>query len=237
MSSMRSASSRTSTEIAVERDEPALDEVLQPAGRGDEHVRAARELRLLAQGDAAVDRGGADRPGRGRCSSKASVTWTQSSRVGTSTSAAGAGPRGSSRSTIGIAKASVLPEPVGLLASTSPPRSASGMATRLHREGRARCPARRAGRRRRSRRRAREKRMFVSIRAPRYQCRDPAATRETRPHGRTGLPSVPSTVPARQVGRLRAGRLSRAEWSAPRAAAAGARAARRADRARPSPRG
>ena len=32
-----------------------------------------------------------------------------------------------SRSTIGIAKASVLPEPVGLLARTSPPCSASGM--------------------------------------------------------------------------------------------------------------
>ena len=34
---------------------------------------------------------------------------------------------GSIRSTIGIAKASVLPEPVGLLARTSPPRNASGM--------------------------------------------------------------------------------------------------------------
>ena len=34
---------------------------------------------------------------------------------------------GSTRWTIGIANASVLPEPVGLLARTSPPRSASGM--------------------------------------------------------------------------------------------------------------
>src|SRR5580765_830574 len=43
-------------------------------------------------------------------------------------SAAGVGPSTSSRSTIGMANASVLPEPVGLLASTSPPRSASGIA-------------------------------------------------------------------------------------------------------------
>src|SRR5581483_2136363 len=60
-------------------------------------------------------------------SANSSVTWAHSSRVGTSTRAAGRGSDVSSRSTIGIANASVLPEPVGLFASTSPPWSASGI--------------------------------------------------------------------------------------------------------------
>ena len=43
--------------------------------------------------------------------SNSSVTWAASSRVGTSTSAAGLRSAGSTRWTIGIANASVLPEP------------------------------------------------------------------------------------------------------------------------------
>ena len=57
---------------------------------------------------------------------KSSRTWTASSRVGTSTSATGRRvAEGSSRSTIGIANASVLPEPVSDFASTSAPDMAS----------------------------------------------------------------------------------------------------------------
>ena len=49
------------------------------------------------------------------------VTCAASSRVGTSTSAEGRGSPGAVRSTIGRAKASVLPEPVGERTRTSSP--------------------------------------------------------------------------------------------------------------------
>src|ERR671919_1935058 len=55
-----------------------------------------------------------------------SATCRASSRVGTRTSALGRLSAVVVRSTIGIAKASVLPEPVGDFASTSRPASASG---------------------------------------------------------------------------------------------------------------
>jgi len=55
MSSIRSASSRTRTRHAVERDHAALHQVVQPAGRRDEHVRVLRLLGLCAEWDAAVD--------------------------------------------------------------------------------------------------------------------------------------------------------------------------------------
>src|SRR3954469_22729622 len=55
-----------------------------------------------------------------------SVTWSASSRVGASTSAAGVGSPAETSSTIGSAKASVFPEPVGALPSTSRPSSATG---------------------------------------------------------------------------------------------------------------
>src|SRR3954453_11190058 len=55
-----------------------------------------------------------------------SVTWSASSRVGASTSAAGAGSPAETSSTIGSAKASVFPEPVGALPRMSRPWSASG---------------------------------------------------------------------------------------------------------------
>ena len=57
---------------------------------------------------------------------KSSRTWTASSRVGTRTRAPGPFPEVRRiRSTIGIAKASVLPEPVSDFASTSDPDMAS----------------------------------------------------------------------------------------------------------------
>src|SRR2546423_10340656 len=55
-----------------------------------------------------------------------SVTWSASSRVGASTSAAGAGSPAETSSTIGRAKASVFPDPVGALPRMSRPWSASG---------------------------------------------------------------------------------------------------------------
>src|SRR2546426_5548917 len=55
-----------------------------------------------------------------------SATWTASSRVGTSTRAAGRGACGSRRSTIGMPKARVLPDPVGAFARTSCPAMPSG---------------------------------------------------------------------------------------------------------------
>ena len=59
-----------------------------------------------------------------------STIWVASSRVGASTSAAGRRPSAAIRSTIGMPKASVLPEPVGDLASTSRPASTSPMTER-----------------------------------------------------------------------------------------------------------
>jgi hypothetical protein len=65
-------------------------------------------------------------PFLGASASSSSVTWAASSRVGTSTSAEGRRSSVTVRSTIGRAKASVFPDPVGDLASTSSPASASG---------------------------------------------------------------------------------------------------------------
>src|SRR5689334_5818130 len=64
-----------------------------------------------------------------------SVTCEASSRVGTRTSAEGRGSLVVVRSTIGTANASVLPEPVGDLASTSRPARASGRTSSWIRKG------------------------------------------------------------------------------------------------------
>ena len=68
-----------------------------------------------------------ERPRASASGASSSATWAASSRVGTRTSAQGRASAAFRRSTIGIAKASVLPEPVGDLTSTSRPSSASGM--------------------------------------------------------------------------------------------------------------
>ncbi len=71
----------------------------------------------------------ATRNSRGSASVSISCeTWTASSRVGTSTSAAGRASSRGTRWTSGIANASVLPEPVGDFASRSVPARAGGMA-------------------------------------------------------------------------------------------------------------
>src|SRR5690349_10480658 len=64
-----------------------------------------------------------------------SVTCEASSRVGTRTSAEGRGSLVVVRSTIGTANASVLPEPVGDLVSTSRPARASGRTSSWIRNG------------------------------------------------------------------------------------------------------
>ena len=125
MSSMRSASSSTSTLHVVERDEAAVDEILQPAGRRDDHVRVLRLVGLRLQRHAAVDR--RDLDARRRRSARTPRSPARRARASARARARRAAPGRVERSTIGIANASVLPEPVGLLARTSPPRSASGI--------------------------------------------------------------------------------------------------------------
>ena len=135
MSSMRSASSRTRMRIRSSDDHPALREVLEPA-RAWRRRRAPRApCRLAPERDAAVDgrrRGG---PSASRPTTSSSVTCCASSRVGTSTSALGRRRAASTRSTIGSANASVLPEPVGDFARTSSPASASGRTSVWMRKG------------------------------------------------------------------------------------------------------
>ena len=127
---------------------------IEPARGGDEHVRARGLLGLVVDADAAVD--GRDRAGRGRARRRASSStiWAASSRVGARMSACGQAPSGSTTSTSGTPKASVLPEPVGDLTRTSWPSRTSGTTLAGRRTG-VRC---RAGRARRPRSRTRRDR-------------------------------------------------------------------------------
>ena len=108
-----------------------------PTASSDTALRSSRSLRrpgvatrtsavALASSapprDAAIDR--RDLDARGASDVISTATWEASSRVGTSTTAAGRDRR-SRPSTMGIAKASVFPDPVGALARTSRPASAS----------------------------------------------------------------------------------------------------------------
>ena len=54
MSSIRSASSRTRILTDVERDQAPLDEIVEPAGGGDDDVRAAQALHLCSDRGSAV---------------------------------------------------------------------------------------------------------------------------------------------------------------------------------------
>ena len=97
----------------VERDEPAIDEILQAARRRYEYMRRAGSLGLRAQRHAPVDGRDLQVTGGRECLPCRPSPPTASSRVGTSTSALGHVALRSRFSTIGIANASVLPEPVG----------------------------------------------------------------------------------------------------------------------------
>ena len=110
---------------AVEAHEAPLDQILEAAGRGHQDVRAGGLLGLAVDADAAEGGGDAQAAGA-RERAVSSATCMASSRVGTSTRPAGTLASRLMRSAIGIAKASVLPLPVGDLARTSRPASASG---------------------------------------------------------------------------------------------------------------
>ena len=129
MSSIRSASSRTSIRTFVERERAPCQQILEPARRRHQDVRCRGLLGLLDQADAAVDGRDAERArvcdladvfddlrGKlaGRCEYKCRRT-----RV------LGADPLAS-----GIPNARVLPDPVGDFAITSRPAMASPMTTR-----------------------------------------------------------------------------------------------------------
>ena len=139
-----------------EVDQPPLAEVLEPARRGDEDVRALGALRLRAERDPAVRRRRRERPLATASGSSSSVTWAASSRVGTSTSAEGRASAGVVRSTIGSAKASVLPDPVATGEDVEP-RERIGQDELLDAERMMDRASRRARRRRARTRRARGK--------------------------------------------------------------------------------
>ena len=118
----------------AERQQPLLDQVEQPARRGDEDVdAAAQRVDLRALRDAAEDDGGLQRQAaRRRCESSRAI-WLASSRVGVSTSTRGRAARGvrpalARRCRIGSAKAAVLPVPVWAMPQRSRPARTEGMA-------------------------------------------------------------------------------------------------------------
>ena len=100
---------------AVELDQALLEQVVEAAGRRDEHVRAAGLLRLRAERTRRRRRSRRAGSSSRRAARRSSATCVASSRVGTSTSAAGCEPVPAVRSTSGRPNASVLPEPVGRL--------------------------------------------------------------------------------------------------------------------------
>jgi hypothetical protein len=132
MSSMRSASSRTRILICDRVDHPALDEVLEPAGRRDEHVRGLRALALRAERDAAVD---GDDAKLLRAGERLELLRDLDAELARRDEHERRRARvvGLVRSTIGSANASVLPEPVGDRARMSS-RRAVGQRERLDAE-------------------------------------------------------------------------------------------------------
>ena len=137
----------------------ALDEVVEAAGAGDEDVDAlAQRLDLEAVAGAAVD-GGDPQLADAAEPLELAGTWAASSRVGTSTSARGRlDVARSTRSTIGMPKARVLPEPVGARPQTSRPARPSAMVSSWIGKG-ASMPRLEGSRRGRRERRARRTRM------------------------------------------------------------------------------
>ena len=131
MSSMRSASSSTSTCEVGEAHVPLLHQVEQAARRGDDDVdAAAQRLDLRAFADAAEDRGVAQRqvPAVGADvlfdlrDQLARRRHDQRAHVALSTA------RRSRRSSIGSTKAAVLPVPVCATPMMSRPSRMTGMA-------------------------------------------------------------------------------------------------------------
>ena len=113
----------------VEREGAPGEQVLEPPGGRDEHVRAGGVPRLLDEADAAVD--GRD-PERACVGDLPDVLDDLGRELAGGCEDERRRPRavGLVRSTIGIPKASVLPDPVGDFASTSRPASTSAITSR-----------------------------------------------------------------------------------------------------------
>ena len=125
MSSMRSASSSTRIRIPPSSTRRRSRRSIRRPGVATS--RCARRARLAwAERGTPPWTAATARPFGPPTASSSSLTCRASSRVGTRTSARGPSPPRSVRSTIGIAKASVLPDPVGDFARTSSPARASG---------------------------------------------------------------------------------------------------------------
>ena len=97
----------------VQREGAAGEQILEPAGGGDDDVRAGGVLGLGDEADAAVDGGHAQGPGVGDSPDLIGDLRARVPAWGPGSEPAGRGPLDSSRSTSGIPKASVLPDPVG----------------------------------------------------------------------------------------------------------------------------
>ena len=112
----------------VERDEAAVHQVLQPARRGDEHVGLLGLRGLRREGDAAVDGGDLEPARLAELGEDFGHLNRELARRHEHEGGMAVRRPATMRSTIGIANASVLPEPVGALARTSWPASAAGIA-------------------------------------------------------------------------------------------------------------
>ena len=110
-----------------ERDRAAREQVLEAAGRGHDEVGGAGVLDLLVEADAAVDGGDVQAAGGGQRARLLDDLARRAHASGRARARRACAPSGSSTSTIGAAKAIVLPEPVGDLARTSTPSRTSSM--------------------------------------------------------------------------------------------------------------
>ena len=108
----------------LEREGAALEQVLEAAGRGHEDVGALGVASLLLEAHAAVDGGDREVAGTGERAQLLDDLARQLARGGED-ERRGAARAGATRSIRGTPKASVLPDPVGDLASTSRPASTS----------------------------------------------------------------------------------------------------------------
>ena len=135
MSSIRSASSSTSVRTWASDTAPRAIRSSSRPGVATT-ICARRAARICFSKPTPPYTAAIWRP-RARTIGRASSTiWAASSRVGASTSAAGPAPLRGMRSASGTANASVLPDPVGDLASTSRPASTSPITSRWIANGR-----------------------------------------------------------------------------------------------------
>ena len=133
-SSIWSASSRTRISTSRKVRDAAVDEVEEPAGRGDENVDAARELALLLADRHAAEHDGGREPQVAAIGAEAvgDLAGELAGRAEHEDAAALAerAPAGSAarRCRIGSAKAAVLPVPVWAMPQRSRPVMTCGMA-------------------------------------------------------------------------------------------------------------